>query len=73
MKPIRNVAILGAGAMGAYFAASFGANARFTTHLIASGERRERLERDGLVVNDAPVFITTASPEDAPPPVRPSE
>jgi 2-dehydropantoate 2-reductase len=51
MNPIRQVAILGAGAMGAYFAACFGAAEGFTTRLIARGARRERLERDGLVVN----------------------
>ncbi|MFA7424175.1 MAG: ketopantoate reductase family protein [Desulfosarcinaceae bacterium] len=68
MKTIRNVAILGAGAMGAYFAACFAANRSFTTRLIARGARRERLARDGLIVNGQPVFIPVASPEDGPAP-----
>jgi 2-dehydropantoate 2-reductase len=68
MKTIRNVTILGAGAMGAYFAACFAANRIFTTRLIARGERRERLARDGLIVNGKTVFIPVASPEDGPAP-----
>jgi 2-dehydropantoate 2-reductase len=68
MKTIRNVAILGAGAMGAYFAACFAANQSFTTRLIARGERGQRLARNGLVVNDKPIFIPVASPEDGPAP-----
>jgi 2-dehydropantoate 2-reductase len=68
MHPIQNVAILGAGAMGAYFAACFAANQSFSPRLIARGERRQRLERDGLIVNGTPVFIPVASPEDGPAP-----
>ena len=68
MHPIQNVAILGAGAMGAYFAACFAANQGFSPRLIARGERRQRLERDGLIVNGRPVFIPVASPEDGPAP-----
>lgn len=66
MQPIKHVALLGAGAMGAYFAACFAASPGFTTRLIARGERRQRLERDGLVVNGRPVFIPAASPEEGP-------
>lgn len=51
MQKIRNVAILGAGAMGAFFAAKFFDAPDFSTSLVARGERAERLERDGLVVN----------------------
>ncbi|MEE4609168.1 MAG: ketopantoate reductase family protein [Desulfobacteraceae bacterium] len=68
MKTIRNVAILGAGAMGAYFAACFAADKSFNLCLIARGERRERLARDGLMVNGRSVFIPAASPEDGPAP-----
>ncbi len=68
MKDIHEVAILGAGAMGAYFATCFGANDRFSTRLIARGERRQRLERSGLVVNGKTVSLPVASPQDAPPP-----
>jgi 2-dehydropantoate 2-reductase len=68
MQPIQNVAILGAGAMGAYFAACFAANKSFTTRLIAKGERRHRLEAEGLVVNETSVFVPVASPEGGPAP-----
>jgi 2-dehydropantoate 2-reductase len=64
MKTVHDVAILGAGAMGAFFAARFAANKSFTTRLIASGERRERLARGGLIVNGEPVFIPVVSPEE---------
>ena len=48
-KPIRKVAVLGAGAIGAYFAARFFDTPEFDTVLLARGERLERLRRDGLV------------------------
>jgi 2-dehydropantoate 2-reductase len=51
MQPIHNVAILGAGAMGAYFAACFQDAPGFNTVLIAQGERRRRLQAEGLRVN----------------------
>jgi 2-dehydropantoate 2-reductase len=59
---IRRIAILGAGAMGAYFAASF-SDAGFTTVLVARGARRERLEREGLVVNRRAYRIPVAHPD----------
>ena len=51
MKDIHKVAILGAGAMGAYFATRFFTAPGFATSLIAKGERGRRLENDGLIVN----------------------
>lgn len=47
---IENVAVVGAGAMGAMYAAHF-ANAGMPVRLIARGERAQRLRRDGLIVN----------------------
>lgn len=65
MPDIQKVAILGAGAMGAYFAASFFDCPDFSTVLVASGERLERLKQDGLVVNGKPYFIPALDPEKA--------
>lgn len=47
---IENVAVVGAGAMGAMYAAHF-AKAGMPVRLIARGERAQRLRRDGLIVN----------------------
>lgn len=44
------MAIIGAGALGAMYADRFAA-AGFTTRFVASGERADRLRRDGVVVN----------------------
>lgn len=57
MKDIQNVAILGAGAMGAYFASRFFDTSGFSTGLIAKGHRFDRLKNNGLVVNGKPYAI----------------
>ena len=51
MKEIKRIGILGAGAMGAFFAHQFAAVHGFTTGLIADAVRAERLRKDGLVIN----------------------
>ena len=48
---IRSVAILGAGAIGAFFVERFSGVADMSTMVIARGERYDRLRRLGLVVN----------------------
>jgi 2-dehydropantoate 2-reductase len=65
MSEIHNVAILGAGAMGAYFAAQFYDAPGFSTRLIADGQRLEKLNRDGIVVNGKPYLIPAISPDAA--------
>src|SRR5512133_677647 len=64
MQPIKRVAILGAGAMGAYFAACFYATPGFTTALIADGARSQKLGRDGLVINGKRINIPVANPDE---------
>ena len=66
---IKNVAILGAGAVGAYFAASFSAAPGLSASLIARGPRRERLQRDGLLVNGQPYHLPVIHPDDENPPL----
>jgi 2-dehydropantoate 2-reductase len=64
MKPIRSVAILGAGAMGAAYAAMFSEAADFDVCFVADGERVERLKR-GLTVNGRPYQVKVLGPGDA--------
>ena len=45
---IKNVALIGCGAIGSYFVESL--NNRIT--IIANGKRKERLKKDGLWIND---------------------
>jgi ketopantoate reductase len=51
MQPIKKVALLGAEAMGSFFASRFSDVSGFSTSLVAGGERGERLVRDSLIVN----------------------
>ena len=69
MKRIERVAVLGAGAVGAYFAQSFFEAAEFSVHVIARGARLERLKRDGVVVNGALYQFPTLDPDKAETPV----
>lgn len=65
MQKIRNIAILGAGAMGAYFAGTFFDTPGFSTVLIAWGSRLERLKSNGLVINGKPYAIPAIHPDEA--------
>jgi 2-dehydropantoate 2-reductase len=64
-KEIEHVAILGAGAVGGFFAAKFADSPRFSTVLVAGGERCERLRRDGLVINGKTYHIPVRPPDAA--------
>jgi 2-dehydropantoate 2-reductase len=68
MSEIQRVAILGAGAMGAFFATRFYENG-FDTCLIARGSRYEKLTRDGLIVNGTKFTIPVVDPDSAARPV----
>jgi 2-dehydropantoate 2-reductase len=65
MREINRVAILGAGAMGAFFAARFFDATGFWAAVVARDERHDRLERDGLVVNGKAYGIPVIHPEEA--------
>lgn len=67
MKPIERIAILGAGALGAMYAAHF-INGRFDVSFVASGARAERLKRDGITVNGAHYPVSVIQPGDITPP-----
>jgi 2-dehydropantoate 2-reductase len=65
---INRVAILGAGAMGAFYASRFVDAGSFATALVADGRRYDRLARDGLVVNGKAYAIPVVRPDDVGPP-----
>jgi 2-dehydropantoate 2-reductase len=65
MPEIRKVAVLGAGAMGAYFATQFFNAPGFSTCFIATGQRLEKLQQDGIVVNGKSYAIPAIHPDQA--------
>jgi len=65
MDDIKNVAILGMGAMGAYFASQFLQVEGISTCAIASGERAERLAEQGFIVNGKQFMIPVRRPHSA--------
>ena len=64
-KKIKKVAIIGAGAMGSYFASRFFDTAGFSTVLIAKGRRLEKLKTNGLIVNGKSYAIPVIHPDEA--------
>ena len=69
MQKIRKIAVLGAGAMGAYFAGRFFDTPGFSTMLIAKGDRLKKLKTKGLVINGVSVAIPVIHPDKATLPV----
>jgi len=69
MKDIESVAVLGAGAVGAYFAQRFFESPKFSLAVIAKGERLERLKRDGVTVNGTHYAFPVIDPAQADAPV----
>lgn len=59
---IQNVSLVGAGAIGAYFI--WGLFEKLGEHLtvIASGERKERLKKEGIVINDKRYDLNVKEP-----------
>jgi len=65
MDKIQKIAVLGAGAMGAYFASRFFDTPGFSMVLIAKGKRFDKLKREGLVVNGKSYSIPVIHPDEA--------
>jgi 2-dehydropantoate 2-reductase len=63
--PIRKITILGAGAMGAAYAAIFSDAEDFTVCFVAEGKRHETLKRDGVMVNDKHYYVPVVRPDAA--------
>ena len=65
MDKIRNVAVIGAGAMGAFFATRFFDTPGFSTVLVARGRRLERLRCEGLLFNGKHYALEVIDPDEA--------
>lgn len=68
MQDISKVAILGAGAMGAFFASKFFDVGDISTSLVARGQRYDRLKSQGLVVNGKKYSVPVSHPDEVTPP-----
>lgn len=69
MHEIKRIAILGAGALGAFYASRFYDADPNSVVIIAAGERYQRLKDSGFVVNGKPYHIPVVRPADAQTPV----
>ncbi|MBN1967653.1 MAG: ketopantoate reductase family protein [Anaerolineae bacterium] len=63
MSPQQRIAILGAGALGAAYASRFYDLGPACIAFVAAGERFERLQRDGVIVNGTVYPIPVVRPE----------
>ena len=62
---IKTVALIGAGAVGCYFVSGLKEKSGENLWVIAEGERKERLEREGLWINGQQFFPCVKAPEEA--------
>jgi len=69
MQAIQTVAVLGAGAMGAYFSSRFFEADGFSVCLVAKDDRLARLRKDGLIVNGQSYPIPVIDPRESMDPV----
>ena len=65
MTAIKTVAVIGAGNIGAYVIRGFADVLGENLWVIADGERKERLERDGLIINGKRYALHVRTPEEA--------
>lgn len=68
MQPIQRIAVVGGGAMGAFYATRFFDVDPSCVSLVADGERCERLRDQGLVVNGRHYAVPVLRPHDSAPP-----
>jgi 2-dehydropantoate 2-reductase len=62
---IRKIALIGAGAVGAYFIWGLSERKDIDFCVVAEGERRERLLREGIVINGAAHTFAVRTPKEA--------
>jgi 2-dehydropantoate 2-reductase len=62
---IEKVALIGAGAVGAYFIWGFSEKLADRFCVIAEGDRKERLQKEGLVINHKRYFFPVKIPKEA--------
>ena len=65
MKEIKTVAILGSGAVGAYFIWGLSEKLGNNLWIIADGERRKRLEENGININGEKYSLNIKTPKEA--------
>lgn len=68
MEKVSNISIIGAGAMGAAYAAMFTDAVGFSASFVARGERYEHLKNKTLRVNDRLYHVPVVHPDKAPEP-----
>ena len=62
---IETIAIMGAGAIGAYLLYGFQDTYGENLWVIAEGERDRRLKEEGLIINDIPYHLNVKTPDEA--------
>ena len=65
MEKIEKVALIGAGAVGAYFIWGLSEKLQDGFSVIASGERKNRLEHNGLIINNKQYKLNVRTPDEA--------
>jgi 2-dehydropantoate 2-reductase len=68
ITPIKTIAVIGAGAMGASYASKFYEMDKNCISLVATGDRYDRLKEKGLIVNGKHYFFNVIRPEEKMPP-----
>jgi 2-dehydropantoate 2-reductase len=68
MSAIQRIVVIGAGAMGGYYASRFFDMDRDSVSLLAGGDRCRRLRDEGLIVNGKPYGIPVIGPDEIDPP-----
>ena len=64
MSSIKNISIVGAGAMGAFYVSKFFEMDASSVSVIAGGDRYNRLKAEGIVVNGKHYVVPVVHPED---------
>jgi 2-dehydropantoate 2-reductase len=64
LKPIEKIAIIGAGALGSFYASQFYKMDKESVKMIAGGDRYARLKEKGILVNGKLYAIPLVRPED---------
>ena len=62
---IQSAAIIGAGAIGSFFIEGLENQLPGRLYVIAEGERKSRLEKEGIIVNEKQLTLNVRSPEEA--------
>ena len=62
---IKNTAIIGAGAVGSYFIAGLQEKLGENLWIVAEGERRNRLLKEGILINEKKIDLNIKTAEEA--------